>query len=78
MTATALSIDDNDIRKCGPRLYNNLLCVGNNINVLIEQLDPKALLTADGREVLLQYLFCSSTRTSSATATRPCPVSSRR
>ena len=56
VTATALSIGDDEKKRLGPKLYRNLLGLSNSISVLVEQLDPATLANDDGHKTLLAYL----------------------
>lgn len=56
VTATALNLDEDGLRKLRQGLYRNLLGAGNNIQVFVEQLGLKTLLAEDGYEIHLRYL----------------------
>ena len=54
--ATRLSVDEDDQKRLGPRLYRNLLGARNSVSLLVEQLDVSTLAAANGPQVLLKYL----------------------
>ena len=54
--AAHFSMTEDEQKRLGPKLYQNLLGVKTSVPVLIEQLEPKDLLGADGAAKLIKYL----------------------